>query len=142
MGNIRDRFTDSEWEIKQTGKCSYQVSYGVVTPTSRVGNVGYCEKPSLPDQELGYCQEHAFPDQADMIEMIMGCCPATVFYDEAGTAIVLADDNTWIARVNTIGNADTAYLSAEPLGNVISTETPYTVDDLDELEGFRPGWEC
>jgi hypothetical protein len=97
--------------------------------------VGYCEQPSMPGQEMGYCREHAFPDQHDTIEMITGTCPATVFYREDGTAIILADDRTWIARVNTIGNADTAYLSSEPL------ETLGPVD-LDELQGFRPGWEC
>jgi hypothetical protein len=82
---------------------------------------------------------YAFPDQHDMIEMISECCPASVFYDEAGTAIVLADDHTWIARVGTAGNAETAYLATEPLCNIVD---PYTLTDLSELQGFRPGWEC
>lgn len=142
MGDIRDRFTDDEWDIKQAGNCSYQISYGVVTPTSRPGMTGYCEQQSLPGQEMGYCREHAFPDQFDMIEMIMCCCPATVFYDAAGTAIVLANDQTWIARVYTGGRADTAYLSQEPMGYIVQTDTPWTLDDLPDLESFRPGWEC
>ena len=143
--NIRERFTDHEWSIKESGKCSYQVSYGVVTPTSDVGRSGYCREPSWPDDELGYCRDHAFPGVADAVEFITGTCPFTVTYGVVNhgqgdypLAILLADDASHIVRVNYDGSYETAYLSQEPIEHYEEAST----GDLTDYEGFTPGWEC
>ncbi len=82
-------------------------------------------------------------DAAEMVDSITTCCPATCFYAANGMMLVLADDATWIARVYPDGGVDTAYLSQEPIETLVSVkEDTFTVNDLPELQGFTPGWEC
>ena len=78
----------------------------------------------------------------EAVEMITGCCPATVYYSPDGAAVIVANDGTWVARVDTEGNYDSAYTSTIPITDLVHTEEPYKTDDLKWLEGFESGWEC
>ena len=54
-----DRFTTEEAGLWTRGLCSWQVAYGTVTPSSTVGRITYCMKPSDPVADFGDCPEHA-----------------------------------------------------------------------------------
>lgn len=144
-------FTTLEWAIKENGKCCYQTSYGIVTPTSYPGHVGYCEQPSWPGdvpaefdglEGLGYCQDHTFPAFAEAVEMICGTCPHQVFYrsdDDYPQAILIHDDSESIVRVNYDGSYESAYLINEPPKDAAHC---CMGGRHDEIKGFAPGWEC
>ena len=48
---FRSRFTDTEWELYEAGKCCWQTAYGLPW-------MEWCGQPSMPDQQFGYCREH------------------------------------------------------------------------------------
>jgi len=83
-------------------------------------------------------------EMRDAIDMILGCCPGQVFFSrDFPQALILADDSTWIARVNSDGSTEEAYLSTEPLETLVSVkEDTFTASDLPELQGFTTGFTC
>lgn len=82
----------------------------------------------------------------ETVDMILGCCPGSVFYSDTGTAMVLAADHTWTALVYRDGSVDSAYLAAEPVVEIMgagsSCPVPLTDEVAEEFQGFRTGWEC
>ena len=51
LTRFRARFTDSEWELYEDGKCCWQNAYDMPW-------IEYCGQPSMPGQLFGYCREH------------------------------------------------------------------------------------
>lgn len=79
------------------------------------------------------------PFVMDAVEHVTGACPATVFYDADGNALILGDDHTWIARIthDTVqAYTEEAYLCTVPLEDFSSED----VNDLPEYRGFEAGF--
>jgi hypothetical protein len=52
-GLSRDRFTDEEWALFRTGRCSWVTEYGTVP-----GRIVHCAQPLAAATRYGYCPRH------------------------------------------------------------------------------------
>lgn len=84
---------------------------------------------------------------AEALESITATLPGTVYHAADGSALFLHEDGLYIIRVAADGTTSSAYTAQQPVEDLIMahedhTAGDYTPEDLPELEGWEPGWNC